>query len=122
MPRTVTLSAPTSKGVAAIVLRDPTTRDLRELGNPFQWVAIGDAGGYVQETHEITAAWIERLADQPPHVIDALPLADGLALSEAIRDFFTAAQRTARTPSPASAAAPDSSSSAGASIPAPSTI
>lgn len=125
MTRTIHLANPIQgpRGkIGKITLRAPTYGDYRALGEPFTAVSTGNGGQFFQETSEIIAGYIERLADIDPNLLELLSLEDTLTLREAVHDFF----REARTPkserAKSSPPSDGSSSSASDSTRGPSTI
>jgi hypothetical protein len=95
MPKTIKLSQPKTFGdvtISEITLRDPTYGELFEIGPPATFVVVREAGGgFEQVAESVVKVWIERLADVDPNYLPSLHWEDGIALREAVLDFFRAA-------------------------------
>jgi hypothetical protein len=79
--------------VTEITLRDPGYLDYTQIGPPAVLVTFGSGASLVQDMPTIINAWIERLADVGPDVLQQLSLADTLALRDALVDMFPLPQR-----------------------------
>ena len=74
--------------IDAITLREPGYLDYMQIGPPAVLVTFDGGGRLVQDMPTIINAWIERLADVGPDVLQQLSLADTLALRDALVDMF----------------------------------
>jgi hypothetical protein len=79
--------------IRQIVLREPTARDLFQLGEPFAYARNPDGTLYSAENTEAIKAYIERLIDADKELlIGQMSLADGMRVKEAVLSFFTTAR------------------------------
>jgi hypothetical protein len=70
--------------VDEIVLAEPTTKDVRELGYPFMPTADGDVKMYP----DVAAKYISRLGKIPLSSVDQLAIPDMFALHAEVITFF----------------------------------
>ena len=104
-----------------ITLREPTFREYTDLGNPTTFVAVSGGGGFEQEATPVIVEYAERLCDCDANLLYQLNLTDSLKLRDAVIDFFREA-RGLPVMETTTAPSDESSSSASASTPQPSTI
>jgi hypothetical protein len=87
----VTLSKPITahgESVSELELREPTTKDVIELGLP-TLIVIGDAGDSgVEIRTKVVARYISRLAAIPMGSVEALALSDHATLTGVVLGFF----------------------------------
>jgi hypothetical protein len=92
MSQTTTLFDPvknaSGKLIHEITLRGPGYLDYMQIGPPAVLVTFESGACLVQEMPTIINAWIERLADVGPDVLQQLGLADTLALRDALLGMF----------------------------------
>lgn len=81
------IDGPNGQKITTIELREPRYGDYVDIGFPTAWVAV-KGGGFEQETPSVIRDWVERLWDGDPNFLYALSLRDGLALRDAVLDFF----------------------------------
>ena len=77
--------------ISKITLRAPRYKDYMELDLPIIWVQV-EQGGFTQETPSAMRAWVERLSDCDPNLMEQLGLEDTLAIRDAVTDFFQSAR------------------------------
>lgn len=124
---TIELSSPIAGprgAIKTIGLREPNDRDYVDFGEPVSVVSLAGGGSYFQETSTIVGAYIERLCDIDPNMLELAAFEDVLALREAALDFFRSARmaRAIREAAKTSSSSADGSFSASASTPGPSKI
>jgi hypothetical protein len=97
MSTTITLCDPVKNAggetVTEITLRDPGYLDYTQIGPPAVLVTFDGGGRLVQDMPTIINAWIERLADVGPDVLQQLSLADTIALRDALVGMFPLPQK-----------------------------
>jgi hypothetical protein len=92
MSKTITLFDPvkdaSGETVREITLRAPAYCDYMQIGPPAVLVTFESGACLVQEMPTIINAWIKRLADVGPDVLQQLGLADTLALRDELLSMF----------------------------------
>lgn len=118
---TIKLSSPIKgmhgESVSSVMMREPRYRDYMDLGSPVVWMQLPGGGGYEQETEGVTRAWIERLCDIDPNLLEQLSLADTLELRNQVMRFFREARERRDAMTYTDSPAPLSSDSNGPSGP-----
>ena len=90
MSVTVTLSKSITVGgepVSTVDLREPTIKDVRDLGYPFI-VVQGKSSGGMEVSPDIVIRYAARLSANPPSAFDAISLGDLSKLQTAVMSFF----------------------------------
>lgn len=111
---TITLSAPVmahGEEITCLVLRQPTTADLIELGQPMRLLpGNGMEDPAVEVRMNVVAHYVARLAAVPLSSVKALSLGDFGRATQAVLGFFgeDGSDRTSNSPS-ASSKSPGSS-------------
>lgn len=104
--KTIILSEPTEwiqKRIDRVILREPRAGQLQRLGEPRMAVFQSDGTGtrYLVDRDDVIMKYFDELlttdGEKPPDVggsvlFGALSLDDGIALRDALFDFFTAAR------------------------------
>lgn len=91
----ITLSKPIKahgQDVSALTLREVTTKDLIELGNPFT-IVLGDGSegsSRIQISNAVVAKYISRLAVIPPSSVEQLAPSDFSGIQSVVLGFFGA--------------------------------
>ena len=100
----------------ALSFREPTGKDIREIGVPFTLIADPNDPAGKSETKfdaPVIAKYIARLANVPPSAVDTLGAQDWLLAMAAVASFFGApvpSSSTATSTPPATGATSDTSS------------
>ena len=75
--------------LSELTLREPTTKDVIELGLPTLIIASADGGGTGVEIRQpVIARYISRLAQVPMGTVEKLSLPDFSRATAAVMDFF----------------------------------
>lgn len=89
---TVTLSKPIKahgEEVSTLTFREPTPKDLMQLGFPSLIVPSADGGvSGIEVRAKVIGAYIARLAGIPPSSVEAMSVSDFIACQSEILPFF----------------------------------
>lgn len=79
--------------ITVLELREPTTKDARQLGLPY---GIDETGNYIPKT-ELAAKYIARLAGIPSSSVDELSISDFNTAAWIVLSFFLFSAETRET-------------------------
>lgn len=91
MTVTITLTKPISahgETVGALVLAEPETGDIIDIGTPFLIVPSAGGESAIEIRNKVVAAYVAKLARIPPSSVRALAPGDFSACTAAVLSFF----------------------------------